>query len=356
MDDDVDYDVLPSTIRPVPPSLNNDDDDTYDYLTTKNDDVPTVAMPDDELYDFIRPRDSSEGDWSDDVARRTSTIVPDIDDDMYDYIVTHEQQPTDGLFVGGGEVADNVHEGAACIDELYDYPPLRSSPEAAATDDDGSEWPTSSAIAAVVENKHASSLSSSSSSGHYDVLPTRTASSSDHQLSVRKSSASESATDVVGSTGQDLYDFFTPKDASKSNRPIYARPAVSSEGTDYGGGGARPGSATTVDGRQKSSDDDYYDVLPATVAVRPSVHRTSGALADSTASTGTPPLTGEPPEPSSSTLLSSSSDHQDVEQMTNTSSGDVTASDTFNRQLLQTFASSAENESYRKSKLAIYTV
>jgi len=214
-DADDDYDVLPGSARPVPTSPTVDDD-TYDYLTTTTDDrrqsatvAATLVRSDEELYDFIRPRDGSDGGRSDDVVRRTSTIDPD----TYDYTRTHAER-TDRLFDSGDKVGVTA-EGTACADELYDYPPPRSSREAAAAicrvPDGGTSSP--SAAAAFVDSKHSSSASSSSTSlEHYDVLPSRPASSAaDLLLAVREATVSQSAADMARATDDaDVYDCIAP--------------------------------------------------------------------------------------------------------------------------------------------------
>ena len=270
-DADDDYDVLPGSARPVPTSPTVDDD-TYDYLTTTTDDrrqsatvATTVVRFDQELYDFIRLRDRSDGAHWDDVVRRTSTIDPDtydyltttddlrqsatvaatlvrsdeqlydfirprdgsdggrsddvvrrtstIDPDTYDYTRTHAER-TDRLFDSGDKVGVTA-EGTACADELYDYPPPRSSREAAAAicrvPDGGTSSP--SAAAAFVDSKHSSSASSSSTSlEHYDVLPSRPESSAaDLLLAVRDATVSQSAADMARATDDgDVYDCIAP--------------------------------------------------------------------------------------------------------------------------------------------------
>lgn len=312
--------------------MDAEDEDMYDYLTT-TDEVPqsaSAALADKELYDIIGPRDD------DDVVCRTSTIDPDIDDDMYDYIGTHERL-SDGDEAGVG--VDDVQQGAASDDELYDYPPLRSNPAAVTCTsrgaDESGNWSPSAAI--VVERKQ--STSSLSSEDHYDVLSTHPASSPNHQLAVRKSNVSESA-GMVDLTGKDLYDFITPKDATKTDWSVTVCPAISSEAAD----GRRHhdsgrGSVTSV-----LSIDDHYDVLPTT-SDRLSVRKPS---ANSAASTGSPLTTVKRPT-TSSTLLSSQSG-LDIERTTSSVTRcDVSSAITSN-QSLQTSATFIDNEPSRNSK------
>ena len=336
-DDDDNYDILPNTLCPTTleagysPPVNQDVDDLYDYLTTDSE-LQSVSAPrssaltDNELYDFIAPKGGSDGGWSDSVGQRTSNIGPDVDDNIGKYGEAERQL---GHLIGGdGErtEVDNVRKSTASADDLYDYPPLRSSPEGTTHDAVSSDNCPSSAATVL---GHQLSSSSSSSDDHYDVLPGRPVSSSD-QLSVRKCTGSESISlySKVGVNSRDnnLYDFITTKDTCSVT-------AVSCEAAgapkDNSNGVCR-GPATAVDKRQQSSSsDDDYEVLPATSLDDRSIHRSSDA-AVKTASRSIPiPVVSLPPS-SCSTLSAGRPDHPhgqsancDVEQTGNKRS-DVT--------------------------------
>ena len=242
-DDDDDYDVLPNTLCPVKLETITD--------ATTETELQSLPCPDIELYDFIRCEDVSNGDWLDDVEpHRTSRIDPDVSDDFYDYIGTHtdaERQQADPVFSYG----DNFREGTG-TDELYDYPPLCSSPKASVSHevDDGSNWTSSEAT--VVKREHRSSLSDD----YYDILPIRQPVLSPDQISVRKcSTSSECSVDIVGSVSQ---DFTTDQDGWSDNGTL--RPVVSSEMTDQASGDC-VAPVTTEPGRTQTSDD-HDDVLP----------------------------------------------------------------------------------------------
>jgi len=345
-DDDDDYDVLPSVIRPFedgsrPPSDADaldlyDDDDNYDVLPAFLPDSGDVArlstnfesqstasgplspaLTDMELYDFIAPKDVSEGGWSDDVVQRTSKSDLDVEnDDMYDYIGVHsdmKRQLGDHL-TAGDEKDARIDSG--CVDELYDYPPIRSSPEAAAHEYD-SGGNCRSSVTTVLGRQQ----SSSSSIEHYDVLPNHPASSSD-QLPVRTCSVSgstplSSSHAVVSDSA--VYDFITPKHATAGARSDNSISALNSEAAgaseQNSAGGDCRGPATTVRKHTVSSDD-HYDVFPCSQARSSdqlSVRKSSDATTGSTPLTSFPPQVAAPPS-SCSTSSSSPSDHPQCDQ------------------------------------------
>jgi len=301
-DDDDNYDVLPNTLRPTTPdfrrrsSLNHDVDECYDYLTTKPD-LTAPLSPDTELYDFIAPRDDG---WSDDVAQKTSTIVPDIDDDLYDYIGADND--AERQLIGGdkdGSAVGNFEVSTACDDELYDYPPLHENPEsveAAGRVAEGSGNCLSSAEN-VLERK------TSTSDEHYDVVPIRRASSSD-QLPVRRRSVSEEVCAKVAdeATGVDRNNFIATKSARSGTGSVRLAVDPEAAGTskDSSDDDSR-GPPSAVHKRQQSSSplDEHYDILPcraATLSARKPCDST-----DAAASHNNPPR----PPTSSSTLPSS---------------------------------------------------
>jgi len=309
-DDDDDYDVLPASLHPptleagCPPPFYPDDDDIYDYPMTNTESQLASAS-------LFAQHDQLGGGWSGDAAQRTSTIDPDIDDDMYDYIGTYSdgERQVENPSIGGDSqrvAADKVLGGMACADDFYDYIPCRSSAEGRITHEaDGcGNCPM------VLQHKRSSS---SSSDDHYDMLPSRPASSSS-QLSVRKSSVSDSAArssaaTLDSTTDEDCYDFTTSNTVSET-APLC--PSASSEVTgapkDNGEGGCPvPVIAVNEVPQSCSSSNEHYDVLPchaATSSERLSVRKSSDAFATSTVLTGTLMPTALPPT-SRSTLYSS---------------------------------------------------
>ena len=304
-DDDDNYDVLPTDLRPTslesgcPPPLYPDDDDIYDYPMTNSESQLASAS-------LFAQNDELNGGWSGDAAQRTSTIDPDVDDDMYDYIGTYSdtERTVENASIGGDNqmVADDkVLEGTTCVDDFYDYVPYRSSAEGITHEVDGS-----GNCPMVFQHRRSSS---SSSDDHYDVLPSGPALSSS-QLSVRKSSASEStarssAVTLDSATDEDCYDLTTSKHGT-SNTVSDTAPLCRSANfesadapKDNGDGGCSvPMMAVNKVSESSSSSDDYYDVLPCHTATFPeqlSVRKSSDAFAASTTSTGTSLPTVIPP-------------------------------------------------------------
>jgi len=296
-DDDDNYDVLPTDLRPTelefgcPPPLYPDDDDIYDYpMTNTESQLASTSL--------FSQSDELDGGWSGDAAQRTSTIDPDIDDDMYDYIGTYsgtERTVEDQSIGGGNQMVDKFLEGTTCVDDFYDYVPCRSSAAAIITH----EADLSGNCCMVLQ--HERSSSSSSDDDHYDVLPSDLASSLS-QLSLRKSTVSESTTrssavTLDSTTDEDCYDLTTSKHGT-SNTASYTAPLCLSANSDAAGSPkdngdyicSEPMIAINKVSQSSSSSDDHYDVLPchtATSSEQLSVRKSWDTFAASTTSTGT---------------------------------------------------------------------
>jgi len=370
--DDGDYDVLPtSALRPTlrlevqqPTSGSmqpgeDDDDGFYDYLTTDQSPLaPQSATPTDkDLYDFIPARYSSSGIWSDEVmVQRTSTIDPDADDDMYDYIGgTHcvEQlgSASDALVM-----ADDALP--ATYDELYDYPPLRPSSDAPVTITSQNMCSTSSyevdrcplSATTVVQRQLSSSLSTDS---HYDVLPCHLMSPPFVQLSLRKSEVSESSlasllcSAVAVNSNSDASGHCVAVDSVG-----HVATANSEVGDDIPGSNCPAGTLT----------DEHYDILPYRKASNSdyqlSVRKPPDAVSDATEKTTASSDVSLPsvipsPSTSSSALGSNLSDEPAV--ITSTDAGasptTVTSSSLSDQQNFSATSITSEKLSLPNSKL-----